>query len=78
MIYNVTDPEKPRFVDYVNNRDFAGDAEAGTAGDLAPEGLAFIAAKDSPIRKPLLVVTNEISGTTTIYEVTAERTYAHR
>lgn len=67
VIYNVTDPTAPEYVTYTTNRNFAGNAEAGTAGDLAPEGLLFIAAADSPSGKPLLVVTNEVSGTTTIY-----------
>jgi DNA-binding beta-propeller fold protein YncE len=69
MVYDVTDPSKPSFVTYVNNRNFAGDPEAGTAGDLGPEGLAFIAAEDSPTGGPLLVVANEVSGTTTVYAV---------
>ncbi len=39
------------------------------AGDLGPEGLAFVPAKDSPSGKPLLIVGNEISGSTRVYEV---------
>ena len=35
-----------------------------------PEGLVFIKAEDSPNGEPLLVVGNEISGTTTVYQVT--------
>lgn len=69
MIYDIQNPRNPRFVDYVNNRDFAGDPEADTAGDLGPEGLTFIAPSDSPNGKPLLVVANEVSGSTTIYEI---------
>jgi len=69
MVYDITNPIAPQFVQYINNRDFSGDAEAGTAGDLGPEGLVFISAKDSPVQKPLLVVTNEISGTTTVYRI---------
>ncbi len=69
MVYDVTDPVAPVFHSYFNNRDFSGDAEAGTAGDLAPEGLAFISAEDSPTGTPLLVVANEVSGTTTVFEV---------
>lgn len=69
MVYDIDSPHDARFVDYVNNRNFDGDAEAGTAGDLGPEGLTFIPAADSPIRLPLLVVANEVSGTTTIFKV---------
>jgi hypothetical protein len=69
MIHDLSTPAKPRFIDYVNTRDFKGDPKAGTAGDLAPEGLVFISAEDSPIGKPLLVATFEVSGTTTVFEV---------
>ncbi|MFQ3616093.1 MAG: choice-of-anchor I family protein [Cyanobacteriota bacterium] len=58
MVYNVTNPTSPAFVQYIN-----------TPGDLAPEGLAFVAAEDSPTGKSLLVVTNEVSATTTTYEI---------
>ncbi|MEW6130168.1 MAG: choice-of-anchor I family protein [Acidobacteriota bacterium] len=69
MVYDITDPYAPRFVQYVNNRDFTGNPAAGTAKDLAPEGLIFVPASDSPTNKPLLVTANEVSGTTTIYEI---------
>lgn len=69
MVYDVTDPMAPFFVTYANGRDFAGDAEAGTAGDLGPEGLLFISATDSPNGENLLVVTSEVSGTVTIYTI---------
>ena len=68
-VYDVTFPWAPSFEGYVNNRDFSGDAVAGTAGDLGPEGLVFIPASDSPNGENLLVVTNEVSGTTTVYRV---------
>lgn len=69
MTFDVTKPRRPRFVDYVNNRDFSADAETPEAGDLGPEGLAFVSREDSPVRRPLLAVGNEISGTTTVFSV---------
>jgi 2',3'-cyclic-nucleotide 2'-phosphodiesterase/3'-nucleotidase/5'-nucleotidase len=70
MMYDITDPDNPQFVNYVNNRDFSGDAEAGTAGDLGPEGVLFIDQDLSPTGQNLLVVTNEVSGSTTVYAAT--------
>lgn len=69
MVYDITTPKNPKFVQYVNNRDFTGDAVAGKAGDLGPEGLTVITPDDSPNGKALLVVGNEVSGTVTIYEI---------
>lgn len=72
MVYDVTHPESPFFVQYVNNRDFsATDSQLQTAnfGDLGPEGLTFVSASDSPNGVPLLIVGSEITGTTTIYEI---------
>ncbi|AKK03497.1 choice-of-anchor I family protein [Corynebacterium epidermidicanis] len=72
MVYDITDPQAPAFVTYLNNRDFAAAPDSGTAGDLGPEGLTFIPAEQSPNGKPLLAVGNEVSGTTTIYQVNAD------
>ncbi|MEM9952584.1 MAG: choice-of-anchor I family protein [Chloroflexota bacterium] len=69
MVYDITDPTAPTFINYTNNRDFSGNAEEGTAGDLGPESSVFIPAMDSPTGTDLLVVTNEVSGTTTIFEI---------
>ncbi len=69
VVYDISDPTAPFFVTYANNRDFTGDAEAGTAGDIAPEGVKFVAAEDSPTGEPLLLVANEVSGSTTIYAI---------
>ena len=68
--YDVTDPTKVEFLGYENNRDFTGSAEAGRAKDLGPEGLTFIPAAQSPNGRDLLVVANEVSGSSSVFEVT--------
>lgn len=89
MVYDVTNPRSPFYVDYVNGKDVRdfeqpvctvvddeGECDNGvpnpTAGDLGPEGLVFVPAADSPNGRPLLIVGNEISGSTRIYEVVAK------
>jgi hypothetical protein len=69
MVYDITDPANASYVTYVNNSNPEGNPEEGTAGDIGPEGLVFISADDSPVDTPLLVVTNEVSGSTTVYEI---------
>ncbi len=69
-VYDVTDPEKPVYVAYTNSRDFKGNPGAGTAGDLGPEGVLALAATQSPNGKPLLITSNETSGSIALYEMT--------
>ncbi len=69
MVYNITNPSSPSFVQYINNRDFSVTPGVNLGGDLGPEGLVFVRADDSPNGNPLLIVSNEISGTTTVYQV---------
>ncbi|BAZ09644.1 5'-nucleotidase/2',3'-cyclic phosphodiesterase [Calothrix sp. NIES-4071] len=59
IVYEVTNPTKPQFIEYVN-----------TPEDVGPEGLTFISADDSPTGKPLLVTANEISRTVAAFEFT--------
>ena len=76
FVYDVTTPAEAKFVTYVNNRDFSvgydeDDVAATTkAGDLGPEGLAFVPAADSPTEDALLIAGNEVSGTTTAVSYT--------
>lgn len=74
MVYDVTDPTAPAFEDYVNlaldELTAEGDFTAPGTTDVSPEGVWFIAAEDSPTGAPLLLAANELSGTTTVYEVT--------
>jgi hypothetical protein len=57
MVYDVTIPWAPKFVEYART------------DDTAPEGLVFIGARESPNGKPLLVVSHEGTGTVRIFEI---------
>lgn len=83
MIYDVTNPFDVHFVDYVVNRDFEADfsidtdtgevkGDASLAGDLGPEGMKFVSAEKSPNGQPLLIIGNEVSGTTSVYQIKVE------
>jgi len=65
MVYDVSNPAAATYVTYLNTR-------SGTTGDRGPEGLTFIPANRSPNGKPLLVVANEVSGTTAIFQINLE------
>jgi len=82
MVYNISQPQQATFVQYLNNRDMAinpsdnkdsnGDGIKEyqlDAGDLGPEGFRFVSAKESPTKSPLLIVGNEVSGTTSFYSI---------
>lgn len=62
MVFDVSNPARPIYETYINTRN-------GATGDLGPEGLHLVTADKSPNGKPLLVVGNEISGTTVIYQI---------
>lgn len=74
MVYDVTDPASPTFIQYINERDFSVDAEDDieTVGDLGPEDVVYIPAADSPNGEPLLLVSNEVSGTLAVFSVTLQ------
>ncbi len=62
MVFDATDPTAPTFQSW-----------ARQAGDVSPEGVAFVKEEDSPTGRPLVVVSHEISGTTVVYEVVRTR-----
>jgi hypothetical protein len=69
MVYNITNPQSAKFVQYVNPRDFTVDddaVEANLAGPLGPEDIKFITQDD----EMYLLVSNEVSGTLSVYSVT--------
>ncbi|WP_022942841.1 choice-of-anchor I family protein [Psychromonas hadalis] len=82
MVYNISIPSQATFVLYLNNRDINIDPNDNVdsngdgikeyqidAGDLGPEGIKFVNAEDSPTKTPILIVANEVSGTTTFYTI---------
>lgn len=73
MVYDVSNPYSPSFIQYINNRDVTADQATienkGAAGDFGPEGMKFVSAENSPSGKPMLIVGNEVSGTTTYYNI---------
>lgn len=71
LVYDITNPAAPTRVDYLNTRDewVTDPPNLATVGDLGPEGLVFIPAAQSPNGKPLLVVGNEVSGTTAVLQL---------
>jgi hypothetical protein len=70
MLYDVTAPTAPVFVQYINTR------ALGTAvgGDLGPEGIIFIPKNESPNGRNLVVVSNEISGTVSVFQLNLDKT----
>lgn len=67
MLYDISRPHEPVFLDYLEPH------AAGGVIDLAPEGLLAIPANKSPSGKPLLILCNEGSGTMTAWEVESSR-----
>lgn len=75
MVYDITEPSQSRHVGYFTNRRFdvpmtlTDGSPNPEAGDTGPEGLIFVSREHSPTGKPLVIVGNETSGTTTVWEV---------
>lgn len=59
LVYNIANPASPAYVTYKNNR----------PADVSPEGVVFVPAAQSPNGKNLLILSNEISSTLTVYQV---------
>jgi len=77
--YDVSQPDSPKLLDFVNRRDFSqdvctevdedGDCTNGQynpkAGDLGPESITYF----SRLGRHYIAVGNEVSGTTSIYQL---------
>lgn len=57
FIYDITEPTSPVFLSILSNKT-----------DIGPEGLLVVPAIKSPSGKDVLIVSNEMSGTVSIYE----------
>jgi 2',3'-cyclic-nucleotide 2'-phosphodiesterase/3'-nucleotidase/5'-nucleotidase len=78
VVFDLSNPESPAYVTYVNRRKFPRHPVTNAllacsntvdCGDLGPEGLTFVPAAESPTGKALLIVSNEVSSTTTVWTV---------
>jgi hypothetical protein len=61
LVYNVSDPTRPRFVQYIRNTNTLAE------GDISPEGMKFVPADRSPNGKALLLVGYEVSGSMAVF-----------
>ena len=83
MAYDISNPFRPQFAYYINNRNFGLDPKAvcdkqkpdteqcKSDGDLSPEDLVFVGRRDSPVHAALLLASNSTSGSATVYEIDA-------
>lgn len=68
--YDISNPYQVKFMDYTINRGLENGATP--TGDLAPEGMKFVAAEHSPTGQPLLIVGNEISGSVAVWQISEQ------
>jgi hypothetical protein len=64
MVFNVETPSMPIYVGYYNNR-----TASGSGPDLGAEGILLIPANQSPNGNALMILSNEVSSTLSIYQI---------
>ena len=64
MVFNISNPASPQFVQYVNNRGLTG-----LTGDRGPEGIIYVTQPNSPTGKAYIVLGNEVSSSVSVYEI---------
>jgi len=69
VVYEASNPAAPTFVQYINTRNFAAAGNSQAAGDRGAEAARVIPAESSPNGKPLLIVSNEVSGSLRVFEI---------
>lgn len=60
VVYDISSPA---------NASYLGLIDLAAEGAVSPEGLAFVAAANSPTGLPLLAISSEVSGSVSLYEV---------
>jgi hypothetical protein len=63
VVFNVSNPSAPRFVQYISSRDYS----RAISGDVSTEAILFIPASQNRLRRPLVVAAHEVSGTVAVY-----------
>lgn len=69
MVYDVTDPAAPEFVQWINTR-----TPGAFGGDQGAEGIIFIPKNESPNGRDLIVVSNEVSGSLSVFQIDLDKT----
>lgn len=70
MVYDISDPANAAFKNYFNSRDYSADIR----DDVSPEGLTFAAADQNSSGMPVLIISNEVSGTVSVMAIDADTT----
>lgn len=68
MIYDITDPTAVTFKNYVNSRNYSEDIY----DDVSPEGVLFVTADKNSSGAPLIIASNEVSGTVSVTALNIE------
>lgn len=68
IVYDITDPNSPEYINYINSRDFTSTIK----GDVSPNGLTFITANHSNNELPMILAAFDVSGTVAGYSITGE------
>lgn len=71
-VFDISDPAAGEIVGYASTRNFRAAIDKPAAGDLGPEGIAFIPAAASPNGQPLVIAAYEISGTIRVFSVSLD------
>lgn len=72
MMWELLDIDSPTFKAMGNTRDYSVSINGGnfaTAGDMGPGHVQFVPASSSPTETDLVIVSNEVSGTVSLFQV---------